>query len=614
MDYVAVGEPMLSKLDVVDEAALAELERAGLVITESDDTVVVVRGAHPLYGEVVREELSPTSRQLVAKRLAASMLSLQRRRGDALRLAGWLLDVGVTPEPLLACEAAREAAAWLQTDLADRLIRIALDAEQSYDVLMVAGSLRRNAGDVRAAERFYLSALDVAPGDSEMFEVALTLAQLYGFYDGNPAAASAMLNHVASRVSDDMRRRQLEVEGSVFAALGQYDDVLDVAAKLLDDPARDERAEWAALSTAVWAEVQLMRLGDVDEHLARIAELAPGAVQDRAGTVDMMWALELTVHLERGQLRAGLARGDALAREAIRQGVPGGLLGYALGHLHWLSGDVTAARRSAERSIEKLRQFDSFNVVPMVEASAAILAVVDGDRQAARQWLRPVGGRTVGVNPVSPVWQARANGWVIAEDDADEAVRYFIEASRVGREGSTFAWALLAAHDAVLFDAAPLAMEEIEVMRLLPVEAPFMDLLVDHASARAAADVEGIRTCARRLEAAGANWYAANAWGAVARAETADVGRTRAATRAVMLAPAAALTVHAVEISELALRPRQLEVAMLAASGMPSRAIADSVYVSSRTVDNHLRTVYRRLGVDGRAELGGVLGLDGVHS
>ena len=55
-----------------------------------------------------------------------------------------------------------------------------------------------------------------------------------------------------------------------------------------------------------------MRLDDVDEHLARLAELRPRAVRIVAGTVDMVWALELTVHLERGELPRGIALGDAL--------------------------------------------------------------------------------------------------------------------------------------------------------------------------------------------------------------------------------------------------------------------------------------------------------------
>ena len=72
---------MLRTLDVVDDAALAELEQTGLVSTATeDDGAVVIRAAHPLYGEVVRAGLSPTKRQLVARHLAASMRPVDRRR------------------------------------------------------------------------------------------------------------------------------------------------------------------------------------------------------------------------------------------------------------------------------------------------------------------------------------------------------------------------------------------------------------------------------------------------------------------------------------------------------------------------------------------------------
>ena len=40
---------------------------------------------------------------------------------------------------------------------------------------------------------------------------------------------------------------------------------------------------------------------------------------------------------------------------------------------------------------------------------------------------------------------------------------------------------------------------------------------------------------------------------------------------------------------------------------MPSREIADRLYLSTRTVDNHLLRVYAKLGVTGRAELAAAL-------
>jgi DNA-binding CsgD family transcriptional regulator len=52
---------------------------------------------------------------------------------------------------------------------------------------------------------------------------------------------------------------------------------------------------------------------------------------------------------------------------------------------------------------------------------------------------------------------------------------------------------------------------------------------------------------------------------------------------------------------------REHEVALLAAAGLTSRDIATRLYLSTRTVDTHLARVYRKLGVEGRAELSGAL-------
>jgi DNA-binding CsgD family transcriptional regulator len=55
------------------------------------------------------------------------------------------------------------------------------------------------------------------------------------------------------------------------------------------------------------------------------------------------------------------------------------------------------------------------------------------------------------------------------------------------------------------------------------------------------------------------------------------------------------------------LTPRERQVAERAARGLASRAIAEELSLSVRTVDNHLRNAYAKLGVAGRDELAGVL-------
>ncbi len=52
----------------------------------------------------------------------------------------------------------------------------------------------------------------------------------------------------------------------------------------------------------------------------------------------------------------------------------------------------------------------------------------------------------------------------------------------------------------------------------------------------------------------------------------------------------------------VALTKREREVAVLAAGGITSKDIADRLFVSVRTVDNHLGRVYDKPGISSRAE------------
>ena len=56
-----------------------------------------------------------------------------------------------------------------------------------------------------------------------------------------------------------------------------------------------------------------------------------------------------------------------------------------------------------------------------------------------------------------------------------------------------------------------------------------------------------------------------------------------------------------------ALTGSELRVALMAADGMTNRAIAEGLFVSLRTVETHLTHVYRKLSIDSRDELAGVL-------
>jgi DNA-binding NarL/FixJ family response regulator len=55
------------------------------------------------------------------------------------------------------------------------------------------------------------------------------------------------------------------------------------------------------------------------------------------------------------------------------------------------------------------------------------------------------------------------------------------------------------------------------------------------------------------------------------------------------------------------LTTRETEIAQRAATGATDRDIAATLYISTRTVDYHLRNIFRKLGIRSRAELAPLL-------
>jgi DNA-binding NarL/FixJ family response regulator len=56
------------------------------------------------------------------------------------------------------------------------------------------------------------------------------------------------------------------------------------------------------------------------------------------------------------------------------------------------------------------------------------------------------------------------------------------------------------------------------------------------------------------------------------------------------------------------LAPQELQIARLAAEGLSNREIGQQLYLSHRTVSNHLYRIFPKLGITSRAELAAVVG------
>jgi len=134
-----------------------------------------------------------------------------------------------------------------------------------------------------------------------------------------------------------------------------------------------------------------------------------------------------------------------------------------------------------------------------------------------------------------------------------------------------------------------------------------------HVAGLAAGDLDQVGAAVDAFGAIGANLLAAEAaFGLGAEHRRRGSARdatawTRKATDWAACCRGARTPGLAVPDERVALTKREREVAVLAASGITSKDIADRLFVSVRTVDNHLGRVYDKLGISSRAELAEIM-------
>jgi DNA-binding CsgD family transcriptional regulator len=210
----------------------------------------------------------------------------------------------------------------------------------------------------------------------------------------------------------------------------------------------------------------------------------------------------------------------------------------------------------------------------------------------------------------------RARAWVVAQRGELTLARDILRHAAADAR-STGRFALEAA---ALHDVARLGWADEVLDRLTEIDGVCEGALVParmvHVRAIVSQDLDALDVAAGAFETMGAWLYGAEAAAAGARAARRTGLARRAsefAQRAVRLGQrcqgARTPALATVDEDMTPLTRREREVAELAGRGMPSREIAERLFVSSRTVENHLQRVYEKLGIHGRAGLAEALAL-----
>jgi DNA-binding CsgD family transcriptional regulator len=229
------------------------------------------------------------------------------------------------------------------------------------------------------------------------------------------------------------------------------------------------------------------------------------------------------------------------------------------------------------------------------EAEAATTAVVELDRLPASPFSEPE-------QDLSRAWALAVSGDLPGGRDVLLAA-----AARAGTTGYRISEA------ALLHDVARLGAPSSVVRRLDELagecEGGLVAAYVAHAAAAAAGDAAALVAAADDFERLGALLLAAESATEAAQASQNDGDRRIASSlsaRAAALAAScqgARTPALATTVAVSPLTPRERDIAAFAAGGESSKDIAERLFLSVRTVNNHLQSVYSKLGITGRHEL-----------
>jgi ATP/maltotriose-dependent transcriptional regulator MalT len=613
---LAVWEPIgLAELERVSGGETLEaLENSGLLRVRLDGRRQEVSLAHPLYGEVIRARLTALMRRRVLIEHADRIEGRgARRREDPLRVATARLDAEGSADPRLLLTAARLARYGHDYPQVQRLARAALVGERTPEALLLLSEALHELGAYAEVEDLLASATDVTKVDEALW-VPLVAMRVRNLVWGLQRTAEALgVNRAAlDRVDDPAAREELTVdEAMVLTFSGRPVEALDVIRGISGTTSRTvvlrSIAEAPALiltgrcETALQISKRAQREHEALEEQLAIAHPGVHVVHQmyaliEAGRLKQAWRLATTAY----EVSSGIA-------------VPLGRMwfAYGLGRIALLMGRPQTARRWLAEAAGLCEDAGYDGPHRIVLSLLAMCDANRGDEASATaaadelDRLPPFAYR-------APEQQFGRAWALVASGDMRRAREVLAAAAGDAAESGHRALEAWLLHDmARLGDPASVWKR----LRQLAAECEgaLVPAYAAHSHAAAGRSPTGLRDAAAAFTHIGANLLAAEAAAAAAQAhQKRGEGReaTAIATEAGRLAQLCEGARTPALVSAAAPEPltaREREVASLAAQRLTSKEIADRLYLSVRTVDNHLQKIYTKLGVTSRVDLAAAL-------
>ena len=617
LEVLAVGGSLEQAIVMshVDPEILARLEGQRVVTVEIEGRRWIVRFTHPLHGEVLRARIPRSRHREISAQLAEDLVATGlRRRADLLRAATHQLDGGLPVDPALLARAAEAALNSFAYDMAIRFAKAAWTAGADPRALLILGEAlsRCQCGD--EAEETFAVAMQGFDDPGCRIQVVVARARNLAFVLGQVAAARGLIAQELARLQEPSPMATLlrltdawiaGMQGSFAAAIRLTDEVLA-------DVGIDDRVRLEAL---VVSTLGMVMTGRVEAAEALIAEALDLAATQREAVPFAADLLETNRFM--GMTFVGRIReAEELARRgyaaATAEGIPEMVALWAadLAFVEERRGVLASALRRAEEAAELGRRHDPFSIRGLVIGFAAVIAAEMGDDQGFRRHAEeleaitsPDDFRTRTVAHRVTVWRHVLAG------DLETAARAAADLGALGIEGDAVNWAVLTAYDAVRLGFPELVVDLL-ASTARDVDGALVAAMHRHAEAAMASDAAGIEAVAGAFEEMGCDLFAMEAFAEAARlhgraGNRSAVARARGRFSALRDRLRDVATPALVEPPPF-LTPREMQIARLAVR-RTSREIAEQLSISVRTVDNHLASVYAKLGIRGRDELAEIL-------
>jgi DNA-binding CsgD family transcriptional regulator len=627
------GQPVEAELAPALDAHVVEVELG------------TVRFTHPLLAAVTRSQIDPGRRRELHSRLAQHVDDPEERASH-LAFAADASDEAVA---LVLEQAARRARARGAPDAASDLAALARRSTPSGDLsavrrrALLEAEYAMIAGDAGRARTIGEDVLANAPPGPARAEALVLLAQV-AVFGLDLRAAVQILREALAEVGDDDRLR-MRCEGLLTAAIDRLGD--DVPAALVHGRAELRLAE--RLGDAVHIATALRGLarneqrhtGQMPEDLiGRALQMEP-LVRPVRSVIEWPSVCHAEMLAWTDDLAAGLRTWEWLRGQAVERGEEHSLalILERLSLFETVAGRWTEARRHADEGRrlavaggqvaseaalvaemalaeahlgdEAATRADASEAIRLAGVSGAndaertarwalgLLELSGGDPAGAAAWLLPVvrGARAAGIAEpgalrfVPDTIEALTGAGALA--DAEDLLGWYEAAAETsGRAHARAAASRCAGLLLVVGGRREAGLAHLEQARAQYeiVDEPFgraRTLLALGSIRRRALDRRAARIL---LEAAGRQFESLGAarWTELANRELARVSGRRTAG--------------------LELTPAEREVARLVAAGRTNREAAAALFLTERTVEGHLSSVYGKLGIRSRTELARTFG------